>query len=129
MGLFDRFKSTTATTKKASAGATTKKASAGATTKKASAEAWYRKAEEIPLMSARDQEALQCYDKALEIDPQYTRAWIGKASVLVVHCSFQEALRCCDKAIKVAPKGEHPQELMQYAQKLKQMTLEEMGRH
>ncbi|MFQ5862912.1 MAG: tetratricopeptide repeat protein, partial [Candidatus Brocadiales bacterium] len=26
----------------------------------------------------RDQEAIKCYDKALEIDPKYAKAWYNK---------------------------------------------------
>ena len=46
---------------------------------------------------------LDCYDKALEIDPKFAVAWNGKGSSLHKLGRYTEALDCCDKALEIDP--------------------------
>jgi len=48
-------------------------------------------------------EALECYDKALEINPQYATAWYCKGAVLYRMEQKSEALQCYDKSITIDP--------------------------
>jgi tetratricopeptide (TPR) repeat protein len=44
---------------------------------------WYNKGL-VDKVERRLKEAVQCYDKALEIDPKYVQAWYGKGGALNV---------------------------------------------
>ena len=48
-------------------------------------------------------EALECYDKALKINPKIIDAWIDKANVLKNYERFDEALECYKKALTHFP--------------------------
>ena len=53
----------------------------------------------------RHQEALDCYNKALEINPKLPQSWNGKGNTLSgAFGSHQEALEACDKALEIDPK-------------------------
>jgi len=87
MGLFDRFKSDITTTQQ------------GLT-----AGEWNTKG--IALTNSnRLQEAIQCYDKALKIDPKDAAAWFLKGAVLNKLNRYQEALQCCDRALEIDPQN------------------------
>ena len=47
----------------------------------------------------RYEEALQCHDKALGLDPEYAKAWNNKGNSLNSLGRFDEAIRCFDRAI------------------------------
>ena len=47
--------------------------------------------------------ALQAYEKALEIRPEYAEAWQGKGDVLQALQQYQEALESYEKAIQIQP--------------------------
>ncbi len=51
----------------------------------------------------RYEDALSNYQKAIEIKPEYARAWNGQAKVLYKLNSYQEALSAYDKAIEIEP--------------------------
>ena len=59
------------------------------------AEEWYRKGVVLDKEDRRFDEAIQCYDKALEIDPKYVQAWYGKGDALYL------TARCYDHARKI----------------------------
>ena len=55
-------------------------------------------------MLDRHEEALQCLDKALELDPRYSVAWNNKGAALVKLDRHEEALQCLDTALAIDPR-------------------------
>jgi tetratricopeptide (TPR) repeat protein len=51
----------------------------------------------------RYEEALGCFDKALELNPRDTAAWTNKGASLLSLGRFEEALGCYDKALEFDP--------------------------
>lgn len=62
------------------------------------AEQWYHKGVALDKASRSFAEAVECYDKALEIDPEYVEAWYSKGDALYV------LARCIDRAREIDPK-------------------------
>ena len=54
----------------------------------------------------RHEEALGCFDKALEIDPHNEAAWANKGACLGSLGRHEEAIRCYDKALELDPRDE-----------------------
>ena len=64
---------------------------------------WYNKG--VDLHRSGDYEkAIQCYDRALEIDPGYTNAWNNKGLALRKLDRYAEAIQCYDHALERDPK-------------------------
>ena len=84
------------------------------------AEDWYNKGL-VDKVERRLEEAVQCFDKALELDPKYVQAWYGKGDGLYImgRCGkeaaglekalvlpyLEAAPRCFDKVIKLDPQN------------------------
>jgi serine/threonine protein kinase len=51
----------------------------------------------------KPQEAIACYDRALEINPRCAEAWYNKGNALMDLEKPQEAIACYDKAIEINP--------------------------
>jgi tetratricopeptide (TPR) repeat protein len=51
----------------------------------------------------RSAEALECYDKALKINPQIAEIWSNKGDSLRRLGRFDDAIKCCDKALEINP--------------------------
>jgi tetratricopeptide (TPR) repeat protein len=51
----------------------------------------------------RYQEAISCYNKAIEIDPRHAMAWNNKGVSLDFLGRYQEAISCYDKALEIDP--------------------------
>jgi tetratricopeptide (TPR) repeat protein len=49
-------------------------------------------------------EAIKCFDKAVQIDPNNVLAWISKANALIEYGNGEEAKKCLDKASKIDSK-------------------------
>lgn len=49
------------------------------------------------------EEAIECFDKALELDPTYIRAYNNKGCVFEALNKHEEAIECYDKAIELNP--------------------------
>ena len=49
------------------------------------------------------EEAIKCFDKAIEIDPKYVGAWYNKGFFLTRMEKIEEAIKCYDKAIEIDP--------------------------
>lgn len=52
----------------------------------------------------RYDEAIEAYDKAIEIDPKFAIAWSNKGNVLGRSGRYNEAIEACEKAIEIDPK-------------------------
>ncbi len=52
----------------------------------------------------RHQEAIACYDKALEIDPRHANAWANKGNCLHSIGRYQEAIACLNEALEINPR-------------------------
>lgn len=65
-------------------------------------ELWYKKGIAHNRLSQL-QEALFCYEKALEISENYVQVWISKASLLEGLGQYEDVLKAYDRAIKLAP--------------------------
>ena len=52
----------------------------------------------------RYNEAIQCYDRALEIDPEKAIAWTSKGLALDDLGRYDEAIQCYDHALEIDPK-------------------------
>jgi len=48
-------------------------------------------------------EAIECIDKALELEPQELQLWTNKALFLFDLGKYQEVIRCCDQILKIDP--------------------------
>jgi tetratricopeptide (TPR) repeat protein len=48
----------------------------------------------------KKEEAVQAYDKAIELNPQYVEAWVAKGKAV---SGFGESIACFDEAIKINP--------------------------
>jgi tetratricopeptide (TPR) repeat protein len=48
-------------------------------------------------------EAIKCYDKAIELKPDYADAWYEKGKALHNLTKYNEAIKCYDKAIELKP--------------------------
>lgn len=51
----------------------------------------------------RFEDAIRCYDKAIELDSLLAPNWYNKENCLNKLGRFEEAVRCCDKAIELDP--------------------------
>ena len=66
------------------------------------AETWYNKGNVFSDLKNLD-EAIKCYDKALEIQPNYVDAWYNKGLALYILKNLDEAIKCYDKALEIKP--------------------------
>ena len=48
-------------------------------------------------------EAIKCFEKVLEIDPNDARAWYNKGTTCIVIGRAEEAVTCLDKAVEIDP--------------------------
>jgi len=67
---------------------------------------------EIPINKSAYYEAIECFDRALEIVPEYAEAWIAKSESLSVlgkeetqESKIEEALYCSNRAIEIDPQN------------------------
>ncbi len=51
----------------------------------------------------RDEEALECFNKAIEIDSNHYEAWFNKGFLLLQLGNYKEAAECFNKAIEIYP--------------------------
>ena len=56
------------------------------------------------LDSAKYDEALECFDKVLSLEPKNTRAWNQKGVALRSLGRYDEAIECFNKALEIVPK-------------------------
>ncbi len=63
----------------------------------------YLKLGDFEYESNNYEKALEHYDKALVVDPEYVTAWIKKGLSLRGLGGFEKAIRCYDKALEIDP--------------------------
>ena len=56
-------------------------------------------------------EAIKCFDKAVQLDPNNALAWISKANALIEYGNDEEAKKCLERARKIDPKYDFNQRL------------------
>jgi eukaryotic-like serine/threonine-protein kinase len=66
---------------------------------------WNNKGSSLDNLGRRD-EAIQCYDMALHLNPQLAPAWLNKGVTLFAARQPQEALDCYEQGLRVDPKSE-----------------------
>ena len=64
---------------------------------------WYNKGVALRILG-KDHEAIACYDRALEISPEYTDAWINKGMALGRLGKDQEEIVCYNEALEINPR-------------------------
>ena len=67
-------------------------------------------------------EAVECFDKAIQINPSFELPWANKAKIFMDAKKHEEALECANKALELHRSWEH-------ALKLKGMILINLGRN
>ena len=67
-----------------------------------SAENWFELAFYLEAVERRE-DAIESYDKALDINPQYLDAWFMKGASLVNFGRYDAAIECYGKALEIAP--------------------------
>ncbi|MCX6673110.1 MAG: tetratricopeptide repeat protein [Methanothrix sp.] len=70
--------------------------------KSKSAEVWFNKGFALSSLGWYD-EALQAYDRAIEIDPNFAEAWNNKGTTLHKQDKYDEAIKAYDEAIRLDP--------------------------
>ncbi|HJU14752.1 MAG TPA: tetratricopeptide repeat protein [Candidatus Nitrosotalea sp.] len=66
------------------------------------AESWFRQGNDM-MVKEKNQEALEAYNMATEIDPNYVSAWNNKGIAFFRLRKFQDAIDCYDKVISINP--------------------------
>lgn len=67
-----------------------------------SAQMWYNKGNDLANLG-KYEEAIEAYDQALKIDPEYVKAWYNKGSSLAILERDEEAIKAYDQALKYDP--------------------------
>jgi tetratricopeptide (TPR) repeat protein len=104
-----RVKKETAPTQKASAAARVTEGTAP-TQKRLTAGEWNDKGLALA-KSDRNQEAIQYFDKALELDPKNVGALVNKGTALYALGRYEAALQCCYRTLSRDPKNAAAQEI------------------
>jgi len=68
-----------------------------------SIECWIEKGQKL-VSAMKFEEAIECWNKALEIDDKNTEVWHSKGLTLYYMEDFQGAIECYDKVIEINPK-------------------------
>jgi tetratricopeptide (TPR) repeat protein len=68
-----------------------------------SAASWNNKGGSLAALG-RYEEAIQCYDRALKIDPQSYKTWNNKGSALSALGRRDEALDCFNRSLAIEPR-------------------------
>jgi class 3 adenylate cyclase/tetratricopeptide (TPR) repeat protein len=67
---------------------------------------WYKKGYALRYRDKNNQEAMKAFDKAIELDPNFAKAYAGRAAIYNERGQHEQALRESEQAIKLDPS--HP---------------------
>jgi len=70
------------------------------------ANSWYRKGVDLYYKHGKFQEALQSFDRVLEIEPDHVGAWNGRGICLKELGRYEEAIQCFSRVIAINPADE-----------------------
>jgi len=70
------------------------------------ANSWYHKGVDLYYKQGKFQEALQSFDRVLEIEPDHAGAWNGRGICLKELGRYEEAIQCFNKVIAINPGDE-----------------------
>ena len=68
--------------------------------------AWYRKGVDLYYKQGKFQDAIHCFDRVIETDPDHAGAWNGRGICLKELGRYEEAIQCFDKVITLTPDDE-----------------------
>lgn len=72
-------------------------------TQQSAAMEWYRQGLHFNSHDNQFEQALECFDKSLELNPQFEDAWLGKSVALYNLGRFQDAIQPIDRALELNP--------------------------
>lgn len=72
---------------------------------KSAAKKLYKQAEALREMD-RSQEALECYEQAIKISPDFADAWLGRGEALLNLMRFEDAISSCKRSILINPNNQ-----------------------
>jgi CheY-like chemotaxis protein/TolA-binding protein len=70
------------------------------------ANSWYHKGVDLYYKHGKYQEALQAFDRVLEIEPDHAGAWNGRGICLKELGRYEEAIQCFNRVIAINPADE-----------------------
>jgi tetratricopeptide (TPR) repeat protein len=84
------------------------------TTSTPTADDWYKKGYALAKQGKYD-DAIQAFDKAIQLNPNFANAWNNKGWILAKQGKYDDAIQACDKAIQLAPKNDSVWSIKGYA--------------
>ena len=57
--------------------------------------------------SSRCEEAIECYDRALELRPSYARAWLNRGIAFANSGRYDEAVKAYVQALALSPSAKY----------------------
>jgi len=91
------------------------------------AEDWFSKGQELQRNDSHE-EALQAYEKAIQIDPESARAWMGKGNALLSLKRYNESMEAYERAVEILNGSQKDDPEDAEAWWLKAESLDSMGR-
>jgi len=70
------------------------------------AKSWIEKGDDLFVNQSKYSEAINAYDKAIELDPQNADVWYSKGYALDYLDKYNESIEAYDRAIEINPKNE-----------------------
>ena len=68
--------------------------------------AWYKKGVDLYYKQGKFQDAIHCFDRVIETEPDHAGAWNGRGICLKELGRYEEAIQCFDKVISMTPNDE-----------------------
>ncbi|HTY14593.1 MAG TPA: tetratricopeptide repeat protein [Methanoregulaceae archaeon] len=68
--------------------------------------AWYKKGVDLYYKQGKFQDAIHCFDRVIETEPDHAGAWNGRGICLKELGRYEEAIQCFDRVITLSPNDE-----------------------